>query len=27
LLFNLKWDPVETKEKDENKRQMLFGFA
>jgi len=27
LLFNAKWDPVETREEEEDKRQMLFGFT
>jgi len=27
LLFNMKWDPVEIKEEEEDKRQLLFGFT
>ena len=27
LLFNVKWDPVEIKEEEEIKRQLLFGFT
>ena len=27
LLFNAKWDPVEIKEEEEDKRQLLFGFT